>query len=162
MTKSQVLKYWVNVRKLTMKIFDLFPENKFDFRPTVDVRTVAEQFDHILVCELFTRIGIITHDWSLAPFLGERDLSRRKLRNKLYEEHEKTIGMLKLLPEGQLMKVYDTPFGDITGEVAILVGIDEEIHHRANLYTYLRILGIEPPQMVHNYGNIFLEEYNEL
>jgi uncharacterized damage-inducible protein DinB len=162
MTKSQVLKYWVNVRKLTMKTFDLFPEDKFDYRPMSDVRSVAEQFDHILICELYSRIGLLMHEWSIAPFSGDRDLSHSHLRNKLIREHEKTIGMLRLLPEGQFMKLYETPFGGITGEVIVLEAIDEEIHHRGNLYTYLRMLNIEPPQMIQNYGNIFMEEYNEL
>ena len=157
MTKNAVLKYWQNVRKLTMRIFDLFPENMFDYRPVENVRSVAEQFDHILVVELFARIGILTNEWSLAPFSGERDRSRSTLREKLYSENKKTIGMFRLLPDGQFLKIYNTPFGAITGEVVIYETIDEEIHHRGNLYTYLRLLGIEPPQMIQNYGELFKE-----
>jgi len=158
MTKMALLKYWENVRKLTMKLFDLFPENSFDFRPVETVRSVAEQFDHILVVELYTRIGLISGEWSLAPFNSERDISRSNLRKKLYDEHLKTLGLLRLIPEGRYMKTYETPFGMLTGEVVIHEAIDEEIHHRGNLYVYLRMLGIEPPQMVQNYGDLLMEE----
>ncbi len=158
MTKTAVLKYWVNVRRLTMKLFDLFPEDNFDFRPVETIRTVAEQFDHILIAELYARIGILMGVWSLEPFAGNRDLNRNTIRNKLFQEHEKTIGLLRMLPEGRFLKIYDTPFGSISGETIIYETIDEEIHHRGNLYTYLRILGIEPPQMVQNYGELFTEE----
>ncbi len=158
MTKNAILKYWQNVRKLTLKVFDLFPENKFNFKPAGGVRSVAEQFDHILIVELFARIGILMGEWSLAPFSGERDISNSNLREKLYNEHKKTIGLLRMLPEGQFMKAYDTPFGIVSGEVIINEAIDEEIHHRGNLYTYLRLLDIEPPQMIQNYGELFMED----
>jgi len=160
MTKSAIIKYWENVRKLTLKLFEMFPEDTFDFRPVETVRSVAEQFDHILVVELYTRIGIITGEWNMAPFSMERDIGRTNLRNKLYSEHKKTIGMLRLLPEGRFMRIYDTPFGELTGEAIIYEAIDEEIHHRGNLYVYLRILGIKPPPMVQNYGELLREDRN--
>lgn len=158
MTKSIILKYWQNVRKLTMRLFDLFPEESFGYRPVQTVRSVAEQFDHILVVELYTRIGIITGDWNLAPFSTERDISRSNLRGRLHNEHIKTIGMLRLLPEGRFMRTYETPFGILTGETVIMEAIDEEIHHRGNLYVYLRMLGTAPPQMIQNYGEFLTEE----
>ncbi len=159
-TKASLFKYWENVRKLTLRLLDLFPEDMFDFRPAETIRSVAGQFDHILVVELYTRIGLVTGEWNLAPFSSERDLSRKTLRDKLYNEHKKTIGMLRLLPEGYYLKMYETPFGSLTGEAVIYTAIDEEIHHRGNLYTYLRMVGVEPPQMVQNYGELFAEEKN--
>jgi len=158
MTKNAVLKYWENVRKLTLKVFDLFPHDKFDYSPVDNVRSVAEQFDHILICELYARIGMLTGIWDMAPFSGERDLSRESLREKLYKENRKTLGLLRMLPEGQFIKIYNTPFGAVSGEAVIYETIDEEIHHRGNLYIYLRLLGIDPPQMVQNYGDLFMED----
>jgi len=158
MTKTAILKYWENVRKLTLKLFDLFPEDSFDYRPVAAVRTAAEQFDHILVVELYSRIGLISGEWNLAAFTGERDISRSNLRQRLYNEHKKTIGMLRLLPEGRFLRMHDTPYGKLTGEVIIYEAIDEEIHHRGNLYVYLRMLGIEPPRMVQNYGELLTED----
>lgn len=158
MTKSAILKYWENVRKLTLRVFDLFPQDKFDFRPVDEVRSVAEQFDHILICELYARIGLLTGTWDKSAFSGERDLSRNRLRDKLYSENKKTLGLFRMLPEGQFMKVYETPFGAISGEALIYETIDEEIHHRGNLYVYLRLLGIAPPQMVQNYADLFRED----
>lgn len=160
MNKFAILRYWQNVRKLTLRLFDLFPEDRFDFRPVKTVRSVAEQFDHILVVELHIRIGLVTGEWNRARLSGERDRGRQTLRNKLFNEHRKTIGLLRLLPEGRFLQVYETPFGRLTGESAVFVAIDEEIHHRGNLYTYLRLLGVEPPQMVQNYGELLTEDEN--
>jgi uncharacterized damage-inducible protein DinB len=158
MTKDAILKYWENVRKLTLRVFDLFPAEQFVFKPVNNVRSVAEQFDHILICELYARIGMLTGVWDKTPFSGERDLGRNKLRDKLYDENKKTLGLFRMLPEGQFMKIYDTPFGALSGEAVIYETIDEEIHHRGNLYIYLRLLGIEPPQMIQNYGELFTED----
>ena len=160
MVKASIIKYWNNVRKLTLRVRDLIPDNQFDFKPAAGVRSVAELFEHILDVELQIRKGFIHGDWVRFPYLGLISNEKCVLREHLAREHERTTEMLLELPEGRFIKLYRTPYGKITGEGLIYVAIDEEIHHRGNLYTYLRILGIEPPQMVQNYGELFLEDEN--
>ena len=160
MVKSALIKYWNNVRKLTLRLLDMFPEEQFEFRPVDGVRNVAELFDHILEVELYIRKGFLHGDWTRMPYFGPISSEKSVLRQHLVREHERTSEMLRELPEGRFIKIYETPFGKISGEGLIYVAIDEEIHHRGNLYTYLRILGIEPPQMVQNYYELFLEDNN--
>ncbi len=49
------------------------------------------------------------------------------------------------IPLEQYPKNHTLPWGDMTGLVALLYNIDNEIHHRGQGYVYLRALGIEPP-----------------
>jgi uncharacterized damage-inducible protein DinB len=160
MVKSSIIKYWNNMRRLTLRSLDTFPDDKFEFRPVDGVRNVAELFDHMLEVELYIRKGLLHGDWIRLPYLGPVSSEKQVMRQHLVREHERTSEMLHELPEGRFMKLYETPFGRISGEGQIYVAIDEEIHHRGNLYTYLRILGIEPPQMVQNYYELFLEDSN--
>ena len=160
MTKKEILKYWENVRMLTLKLLDRFPEQQFGFRPANNVRSVAELFDHVLAVELYARKGLIENVWGPVPTPGLGMTEKALLRDALSEEHAATIAMLRSLPEKSFSQLYNTPFGKLTGEGMIYLALDEEIHHRGNLYTYLRILGIEPPQMVQSYFEIFMEEQN--
>ncbi len=154
------MKYWDNVRKLTLHLLELFPEDQMTFRPTKDVRNVAEQFTHIVDVELYIRRGLVNQDWIYRSSPDFPILEKKSLYDRLYNEHQRTNDFLKMMPEGRFMKTYETKFGSISGEAIIYVAIDEEIHHRGNLYVYLRLLGIEPPQMIHHYNEIFKEDTN--
>ena len=158
MDKSAIIKYWDNVRRLTLQVLDLIPERELEFRPVDDVRNVAELFEHILEVELDFRNGFLFGDWMRRPHLGATNIIKQQLREKLEREHEQTSRLLRELPEGRFMKLHETPYGRISGEGLIYLAIDEEIHHRGNLYTYLRLMNIEPPQMVQRYGELFMED----
>jgi uncharacterized damage-inducible protein DinB len=158
MNKPAIIKYWRNVRALTLNVLERFPDDQMPFRPAVRVRSVAEQFDHILAVELYFRKSLSENTWGPVPTPGLGISNKGELREKLTREHEETSRMLHMLPKSVFEGFHQTKFGRLTGEGAIYVCIDEEIHHRGNLYIYLRLLGIEPPQMVQNYYQIFLEE----
>lgn len=158
MKKSSIITYWRNVRALTLATLDRFPEESMAFRPTEEVRSAAEQFDHILAVEIYIRKGLAENIWGPIPTPGLGITSKAELRERLTREHGETGRALRVLPESVFEGFHQTKYGRLTGEAAIYVGIDEEIHHRGNLYTYLRLLGIEPPQMVQNYYQLFLEE----
>jgi uncharacterized damage-inducible protein DinB len=161
MKKAEIIRYWRNVRHLTLSVLEHFPPERFDFRPAPQVRSVAEQFSHIRQVELHIRKDIMgSSDWPDPVPATESVLDKAGLREKLAREHQTTVDMLRMLPEGKFAEAVDTKFGRITIEGLVMVAIDEEIHHRGNLYVYLRLMNIEPPQMVQNYGNIFLEDEN--
>ena len=158
MKKSAIIKYWRNVRALPLEVLDRFPESQMSFRPAKSIRTAAEQFDHILAVELYIRKGLTENAWGPVPTPGLGISTKKGLLEKLTWEHEETGRVLRMLPESSFEGFYQTRFGRLSGEGIIYLGIDEEIHHRGNLYTYLRLMGIEPPQMVQNYYQLFLEE----
>jgi uncharacterized damage-inducible protein DinB len=158
MKKGAIIKYWDNVRRLTLEVLEHFPDDALSFRPIPTVRSAAEQFDHILEVEIYTRKGLISDNWDSAPkpSLGNSDM--QSLSRMLRTEHETTSTMLRALPPKAFDRRYQTKFGTITCEGLIYLAIDEEIHHRGNLYVYLRLLDIVPPQMVQNYGELFMED----
>ena len=158
MRKSAIIKYWQNVRALTLAVLERFPDDRMSFRPADGVRTAAEQFDHILAVELYIRKGLTENIWGPTPTPGLGISAKSELLEKLAREHEETVRLLRMLPESAFEGYYQTKFGRLSGEGVIYLGIDEEIHHRGNLYVYLRLLGVIPPQMVQNYYQLFLEE----
>jgi uncharacterized damage-inducible protein DinB len=158
MKKVEIAKYWGNVRALTLAVLDRFPGDKMEFRPIGGIRTVSEQCCHIAAVERYIRRGLTEGDWELAAKQKGELPSKDAIRDTLLREHNETANVLRVLPDSLLEGFHQTKFGRLTGESIIYVGIDEEIHHRGNLYIYLRLLGIEPPQMIQNYYQLFLED----
>lgn len=157
MNKNVFLRYWQSVRQLTLKLLDEFPREAFDFRPAPEVMTVSQLFKHILKVEIYIRNGFLNNEWDTPDELGSNMFEKELLRDRLRIENQKTMQLLSELPDGRFMKIRETPFGKISGEILLMVAIDEEIHHRGNLYTYLRCLGKIPPQMRQNYEEILKE-----
>jgi uncharacterized damage-inducible protein DinB len=161
MDKKNMLRYWRNVRRLTLKLLDEFPVDSFDFRPAPEIMTVSQIFKHIIQVEIYIREGFLTDEWKQPSDIAHSLFEKEMIRDKLKLENRKTIELLSEEPDGRFMKVRPTPFGELSGEILIQVAIDEEIHHRGNLYTYLRCLGKIPPQMIQNYGDILKESDND-
>lgn len=157
MDKKNYLKYWQVVRQMTIRLLDEFPADSFDYRPATEVMTVSQLFKHILSVEVYIREGFLTKEWKDPGTIGSNMFEKEMLKDRLRLENEKTTKLLSELPEGYFLKKRETPFGNVTGEILILAAIDEEIHHRGNLYTYLRCLEITPPQMRQNYNDILKE-----
>jgi uncharacterized damage-inducible protein DinB len=158
MKKAGIIKYWQNVRALTLDLLGCFTEEQMSFRPVKGIRSVAEQFDHILAVELYCRKGLEKDVWGPVPTPGLGISDKKELQSRMIREHELTTLAMRVLPEYKFARFFQTPFGKLTGEAAIYLAIDEEIHHRGNLYTYLRLLGRKPPRMVQNYYQLFMEE----
>jgi len=157
MDKSNFLRYWHNVRQLTVKLIDEFPADSFDFRPAPEIMTVYQLFKHIIQVEMYIREGFLTGKWEVLDTVGSNMFVKDLLKERLISENQKTIRLLSELPEGKFLKIRETPLGNVSGEILLLVAIDEEIHHRGNLCTYLRCLGKVPPRMVQNYSEILKE-----
>ncbi|HBZ00009.1 MAG TPA: hypothetical protein DEO84_01685 [candidate division Zixibacteria bacterium] len=158
MKKGAIIKYWDNVRRLTLDVLERFPDDKLSYRPIPTVRTVAEQFEHILAEEIFVRNGLMLKLWENVPSPNEACTDKGVLAEMLRREHETTSRVLRMLPPDTFGVFHETPYGQMTTEAVIYLTIDEEIHHRGNLYVYLRLLNIVPPQMVQNYGELFMED----
>ncbi|MCP4582960.1 MAG: hypothetical protein GY839_15230 [candidate division Zixibacteria bacterium] len=157
MDRNNFLRYWHNVRRLTIRLIDEFPDDSFDFRPAPEIMTVSQLFKHIIQVEIYIREGFLTNNWQVPEMPGSNMFVKDLLKDKLKLENQKSIKLLSDIPEGRFLKIRETPLGRVSGEILLFVAVDEEIHHRGNLYTYLRCLGKTPPQMIQNYGDILKE-----
>ena len=157
MEKSNFLRYKNNVRQLTLRLIEEFQPDSFDYRPAPEIMTVSQLFKHIIQVEIYIREGFLTDNWQVPDEPGSNMFVKDLLKDKLKLENEKTIKMLSDLPEGKFLRIRKTPLGRVSGEILLQVATDEEIHHRGNLYTYLRCLGKTPPRMIQNYGEILKE-----
>lgn len=143
---DQLLEHWLGHRNLTRRVIEAFPEKDlFTFsiggmRPLADliaeligigapgINQIATGTDTILEEELH-------HDNKKQNVLDAWDASTKSI----------AANWANIAPERFQENIL--AFGQYPGSVwsTVFYFIDNEIHHRAQAYVYLRALGIKPP-----------------
>jgi uncharacterized damage-inducible protein DinB len=144
LTLEQFYDHWQGHRRLTIRTVEAFPEDKLFSYKVEPMRTYGEIVNEIIGVETYTLDGIVSGNWAwkqgealtskdalLASF-AQRENSAKELWSKLTSERVQAV-------EKDAM--------DLTwsNRDRLLYMLDNEIHHRAQGYVYLRLLGIEPP-----------------
>jgi uncharacterized damage-inducible protein DinB len=143
-TPDALLAHWQGHRRLTRRVIDAFPEDRFLTFSLGGMRPFAA-----LAMELLTMAepmvqGLVTGEWDTS-FKRDPQPKQEVLR----QWDEATEQMNALWPQIPPRKFMETvkAFGQWPGVLhdLILYVIDNEIHHRGQGYVYLRALGIAPP-----------------
>lgn len=144
LTPADFLAYWQGHRRLTRRVIEAFPDPQLFTFSVGGMRTFGELAKEMLGMTIPMVSGAVTGQWksyeanaatSKADVLAQWDASTKEL-DALWG---------KLRPE-QFQETI-TAFGQYTDKLVMLLlyVVDNEIHHRAQGYVYLRALGIEPP-----------------
>lgn len=146
-TPEDLLKHWQGHRALTRRVIEAFPEDKFFTYSVGGMRPFAELTDEMLRMAVPTLQGVVTGKWPEATF-GDKNLPKSKADFlRLWDEDTEKINSLwSQIPVHRFQEI-DIAFGQYEGPIhwIIFYCIDNEIHHRAQGYVYLRSLGIAPP-----------------
>jgi uncharacterized damage-inducible protein DinB len=159
---SELARSFRTVRKNTLAIAGDIPEDKYDFRPTPECRSVGEILAHIgvssqrnyqghAVRKITTFAGI---DWP--TYIRERQEQEQQLARSskgylidyLRSDGEAWGAYLDAVPEEELAVVipFDPPAEPRTkSRFEMLLSVKEhEMHHRAQLMVFERLLGLVP------------------
>jgi uncharacterized damage-inducible protein DinB len=144
LTLEQFYNHWQGHRRLTIRTIEAFPEDKLFSYKVEPMRTFGEIANEIITVETYTLNGIASGNWAwkqgevlmnkdalLAAF-AQRENSAKELWSKLTSERIQAV-------EKDAMEL------TWSNRDRLLYMLDNEIHHRAQGYVYLRQLGIEPP-----------------
>ena len=145
-TAQELFKHWMGHRQLTRRVIEAIPEKDFFNFSIGGMRTPA-----LLVSELLAIAG---------PGLQQIvEGNTEKLDENLdFKNNKATALALWDEADDQIRKYWAkisnerfhdriVTFGQYEGSIwsSIFYFIDNEIHHRAQMYVYLRALGVEPP-----------------
>jgi uncharacterized damage-inducible protein DinB len=148
-----------SVRANTITIAEDIPEDKYGFRPVPDVKTVAEQLAHIAVStgwQIEVHTGQVGHiDFamfgaSIARGASEEQAlsSKSAIIGALRERGEKFAAFLEGLGDDRLEErvTFPPPVkpSEKTRFEMLMSAKEHEMHHRAQLMVYERMLGIVP------------------
>ncbi|HEX2454341.1 MAG TPA: DinB family protein [Vicinamibacterales bacterium] len=147
------------VRKNTIAIAEDIAADKYGFRPTPDVMSVGEQLAHVAVApgwQIFVQGEHVTHiDFALFGMYATRRAAEEKalttkddILKALRDRGEQFAAFLESLSEDTLDEVvtFQPPIEPATKtRFEMLLGVKEhEMHHRAQLMLFERLLGIVP------------------
>lgn len=143
-TPDALLDHWRGHRRLTRRVIEAFPEDKLFTFSVGKMRPFGELAKEMLAMAQPTASGIVTNEWK--SFAMPEATTRAEV---LRQWDETTTQLDALWPKIPLARFQETmtAFGQytMTGHALLLYVIDNEIHHRAQGYVYLRALGVEPP-----------------
>ncbi len=145
-TPAELLKHWQGHRTLTRRTIEAFPEKEFFEFSIGGMRSFAAMTMELLGIAAPSVREIVsgsTND------LNEHFEHGNKKENILKQWDKDTEVLNELFPQIPEEKFHEVIklFGKYEGTVwsSLFYVIDNEIHHRAQGYVYLRALGIEPP-----------------
>lgn len=147
-----MMSYFDMVHGVTRKAVAKIPDDKLDWRPTSEVRTVKELVAHIYECERVFARGAKKGSLEEADFAQEGERVKalntvQDLINYGQEAHQEAMEIAADLTEEDMRKTVKCFWGDMQPFILFSSAYDEHWHHRGQLYVYLRLLGIEPPNL---------------
>ena len=158
-TFSTLRKYFDMVHSITVRAIDAFTDRELDFRPKPEMRTPRELFFHV-----YSQEKILAEAAQQGRFTAEA-ASRSSpeeqagtaelqalvtvddLRAYAQACHQTAQSIFSLMSEGQLNDPVESPFGTYPAWRYFAFAYDEHWHHRGQIYTYLRLLGKQPPML---------------
>ncbi|MFN7927596.1 MAG: DinB family protein [Blastocatellia bacterium] len=139
---------WNRVHNQSTKIMKAAPNDKYDWKPADTAMPLGELMNHLYVAESLFIDSAMT-----GGFKGE-DLPKPindtdELIAAFDKLHQEGVAKIASLTPEQMNEIV-APFGPdkaMPRSFLMNVMLEHEIHHRGQLYTYLRILGCECPAL---------------
>ena len=134
---------WESVRNLVVKVAEVVPEDKYDWKPTPEVRSFREQLVHI-VGENHLFMGFVAGEKSAAPQNLKTKDDIVKALNESYDYGAKVLAGLtdeKAMESVPAFRGAQQPRWSIA-----MMNMMDNMDHYGNLVVYMRTNGITPPR----------------
>lgn len=151
MDRKTLLSVWDQFRQIhgvTVRAIEAIPADQLDARPIPNMRSVKELVDHIYVYvrgvpPAILRGELVSED--CPPHL-ERLTTHKDFVTYAVESFRIADQAVAKMTDNHVATSIPTFFGkDFTGMALMQVTYDEHLHHRGQLYAYLRAVGVSPP-----------------
>lgn len=140
------LEQWLGNMRLTRRVIEAFPENELFSYSLGGMRTFAELTLELLRMNEPIVHGVATGEWRDYGKVPAREGGKEALLAAWDQSMADVAALWPTIPR-ERFAVEEAAFGEFpgTGASHVVYGMENEIHHRAQGYVYLRSLGIEPP-----------------
>lgn len=153
MTKAMFAPWWDHFRTIngvTFRAIAAIPKDKIDVHPCKDMRSAKE-----LVGHMYYSMRAISEGVPKGEIQWSEDADKAAVANiKTYDDLVKFAQdgwkvadrIFQNVTDAQLSGIVKTPWGEsYPGFICANIIYDEHLHHRGQLYAFLRQLGVEPP-----------------
>jgi uncharacterized damage-inducible protein DinB len=162
MNKEQLLgqrQYFDMVHGVTLRAIGALDDEDLDFRPREGMRSVRELIAHVYGMEKSLAAGMRAGKLSQeteAPSIPETEEGKAAVasiktvadaQQYARECHKAASDALAAMSDEELSRKVEAPYGTFPAWQFFLFVYDEHWHHRGQIYTYIRLLGKEPPML---------------
>lgn len=144
---------WEDLRLVygvSMRVYQAIPKDKMDSHPIPAMRTPKELITHMSATLRSVSTGTLKgkiddyeameKEWAAKPY--------DDFMNWVAESWKIADTAVRGMTEAQATAMVKNPWTtDFPAAICIQIIFDEHLHHRGQLYAYLRSFGIEPPFM---------------
>ncbi len=148
-TIESFLAYWESIRGRTLRVAVCIPDERYDWRPREDKFSFADLLRHLGAIERWMFAENVQGRPSRYPGHGpELAEGPEEVRRFLERMHTESVEIFAGLTDEQLAAKCTTPAGiPITTWKWLRAMVEHEVHHRAQVYTYLGLLEIPTPPL---------------
>lgn len=143
-TPETLLKHWQGHRAVSRRTIELFPEDQlFSFQPAAPMRSFGDLMNEVIGMVPSTMTGAENGDFSWA---GLGNINSKSALLEAWDANTVQIDeAFKRIPVTRWTEIVTAwnSTQPVSGFINYL--IENEIHHRAQGYVYLRMLKLEPP-----------------
>jgi uncharacterized damage-inducible protein DinB len=150
-SSGELLDHWQGHRRLTRKMIEAFPEDKLFTYSVGGMRPFGELVLEFLGMAVPSVSGVASGKWQPVEEMlhhggRQKPSTKEELLQRWDEDTELINELWPQIPANRFGDI-DLAFGqwEGPGRFTLFYNIDNEIHHRAQGYVYLRSLGIAPP-----------------
>ncbi|MBZ9713459.1 DinB family protein [Deinococcus multiflagellatus] len=138
------LAHWQGHRALTRRVIQAFPEEQLFTFSVGGMRPFGVQATEIHLVSAMTVDALHSGQWP-APDWAAGPTTQAELLREWDALSERLSQVGASTDPAFFSARHALPWGEMPGWVAAIYAIDNEIHHRAQGYVFLRALGLEPP-----------------
>ena len=136
-------------KAMSLAYIEAMPEDKFDYKPSDDVRTFAEQFLHISQ----GLIGLSSNGTGVDRLYGTQNIektdsfkSKTEVLRVVTESYDFVIMSVREMDKSTLDEVVQRGQFNVTRLGWVNKALEHATHHKGQAAVYLRLNGIVPPQ----------------
>jgi uncharacterized damage-inducible protein DinB len=138
---------YLDVQRGTRRLIELVPRDKLDWAPGIGMMTLRELVHHLSVIGAAGMRGIVYESWERPPRDPEATIDGALERFK--RSTAEVLSLFDGVSDAELARREVTsPWGaTMTVARAMTALIEHDVHHRTQLFIYLKQLGLEVDSM---------------
>lgn len=141
------LETWNNIGKKLIEMAEDFPEDKYGFRPTKEVRSFGELIRHVAAVNFRYVRQAQGREYKPEEFAMENFKSKADLAALIKSSYEEGAELIGQVSDAQMVEAVKNPYGDYTTSRTAywMQGVEHAAEHYGNLVVYYRLNRLVPP-----------------
>lgn len=143
----ELLETWNNTGKKLIEMAEDFPEDKYDFQPTEEVRSFGQMLRHVAASNFRYVRQAQGREYNREEFAPEKFTNKADIAALVKQSYEEGAELLRQATDRDMIEPVQNPYGDYStsGYAYWMQALEHAAEHYGNLVVYYRVSGLVPP-----------------